>query len=119
VTPLNNLYEAVSGEKPLNSPQPGSDAILVHQALSPNGDGQNDFLVIDGIAKYPDNKLTILDRNGALIYEAKGYNNSSKVFDGHSSKSGVKQLPGTYFYSLEYTVKGVRKRKTGFIVLKY
>jgi|GEM_PF-1451387 len=119
VTPLNNLYERVSVEKPLSSPRPGSDAILVHQALSPNGDGQNDFLVIDGIAKYPDNKLTILDRNGTLVYEAKGYNNSSKVFDGHSSKSGVKQLPGTYFYSLEYTVKGVRKRKAGFIVLKY
>ena len=25
-----------------------------------------------------------MDRNGQLIYEAKGYNNSAKVFDGHS-----------------------------------
>jgi hypothetical protein len=48
-----------------------------------------------------------------------GYDNSAKVFDGHSNKTGALQLPGTYFYSLEYTVKGVAKHKTGFIVLKY
>jgi len=29
------------------------------------------------------------------------------------------QLPGTYFYQLEYTVKGIIKYKTGFLVLKY
>jgi len=95
------------------------DGIVVHQGVSPNGDGLNDHLVIDGITNYPDNKLTIMNRSGALVYEAKGYDNSARVFDGHSSKTGAKQLPGTYFYSLEYTVKGIAKRKTGFIVLKY
>jgi hypothetical protein len=29
------------------------------------------------------------------------------------------QLPGTYFYQLDYTVNGVTKHKTGFLVLKY
>ena len=95
------------------------DGIIVHQGISPNGDGMNDYLVIDGISNYPDNKLTIMNRNGQLIYEAKGYDNSSRMFDGHSNKTGTLQLPGTYFYSLEYTVKGVAKHKTGFIVLKY
>ncbi|MBB3053597.1 T9SS type B sorting domain-containing protein, partial [Mucilaginibacter gotjawali] len=68
---------------------------------------------------YPDNKLTIMNRSGQLIFEAKGYDNSTKVFDGHSNKTGAMQLPGTYFYSLDFTVNGTAKHKTGFIVLKY
>jgi len=96
-----------------------NDGIQVHSGVSPNGDGINDFLVIDGIKLYPDNKLMIMDRSGQLIFETKGYDNSSKVFDGHSNKTGQMQLPGTYFYQLDYTVKGVVKHKTGFIVLKY
>jgi len=60
-----------------------------------------------------------MDSNGQLIFEATGYNNSSKVFDGHSNKNGRMQLPGTYFYQLDYTVNGISKHKKGFIVLKY
>jgi gliding motility-associated-like protein len=95
------------------------DGIIVHQGVSPNGDGENDFLNIEGITKYPDNKLMIMNRNGTLVFEANGYNNGSRKFEGHSNKNGKMQLPGTYFYSLEYKVGGVTKRKTGFIILKY
>jgi len=91
----------------------------VHQGVSPNGDGMNDFLLIEGINKHPDNKLQIMNRSGQLVFEAKNYDNSAKVFDGHSSKNGQMQLPGTYFYSLDYTDQGVIRHKTGFIVLKY
>jgi gliding motility-associated-like protein len=114
----NSLYEPVSVINPENTPAI-ADNINVHGGISPNGDGINDFLVIDGISSYPDNKLSIMTRNGELIYEVSGYDNSSKIFDGHSSKSGQMQLPGTYFYQLDYTVSGVIKHKTGFIVLKY
>jgi hypothetical protein len=61
----------------------------------------------------------IMSRSGELVFEAKGYDNSSKVFDGHSNKNGKLQQAGTYFYSLEYKVGGVNKRKTGFIILKW
>ncbi len=100
-------------------PLTSGDGIQVHEGVSPNGDGINDVLQIDNIGRHPDNTLTIMNRNGQLIYEAKGYDNSTKVFDGHSSKNGQMQLPGTYFYSLDYTDQGIRKHKTGFIVLKY
>jgi gliding motility-associated-like protein len=109
----------VSVTDPVKTPEMANDGILVHQGISPNGDGINDFLMIEGIQAYPANKLMIMDRSGQLVYEASGYNNSSKVFDGHSSKNGQMQLPGTYFYQLNYTVKGITKTKTGFIVLKY
>ena len=96
-----------------------NDKIVVHRGVSPNGDGINDFLAIDGITAYPDNKLQIIDRNGVLVFEAKGYNNSSPIFDGHSNINGVLMLPGTYFYVLDYKVGGVTKHKTGYIILKY
>src|SRR6185503_34485 len=112
-------YQDISVTKPAETPALAEDGIQVHQGISPNGDGLNDFLTIDNISQYPDNKLTIMNRNGQMIYEAKGYDNASKTFDGHSNKNGQMQLPGTYFYQLDYTVNGVTKRKTGFIVLKY
>lgn len=95
------------------------DGIVVHRGVSPNGDGINDFLMIEGITAYPDNWLIIANSNGVLVYETKGYDNNSKVFDGHSNKNGRMQRPGTYFYSLAYKVGNIIKHKTGFIVLKY
>ena len=109
----------ISVVKPDETPALANDGILVHQAVSPNGDGINDFLTIDNINQYPDNKLSIMNRNGQLIYETSGYDNNSKAFDGHSNKNGQMQLPGTYFYQLDYTVSGITKTKTGFLVLKY
>jgi gliding motility-associated-like protein len=116
---LNTAYQQVSVSNPTDHPQMIGEEINVHQGLSPNGDGINDFLMIDGIGNYPDNKLQIMNRSGILVFEAKGYDNSTKVFDGHSNKNGAMQLPGTYFYSLEYAINGITKHKTGFIVLKY
>ncbi|MET0391662.1 MAG: MBG domain-containing protein, partial [Chitinophagaceae bacterium] len=95
------------------------DQIQVRPALSPNGDGVNDFLYIEGIRNYADNKVTLINRNGVRIFEIKGYDNATRVFTGQSSITRQKQPAGTYFYLIEYTVNGERKQKTGFIVLKY
>jgi len=102
-----------------DSLQLNNDSVKVHQGLSPNGDGINDFLQIDSIAAYPENKLTIINRNGARVYEVQGYDNTSKIFDGHSNITGVMQVPGIYFYVLDYSINGLIKHKTGYIVLKY
>jgi gliding motility-associated-like protein len=94
---------------------PKDNDIQLHQAVSPNGDGINDVLHIEGIEQYPDNKVMVMDRNGVKVFELKGYDNSSKVFDGHSTITRQMQLPGTYFYVAEYN----GKRITGWFVLKY
>jgi gliding motility-associated-like protein len=91
----------------------------VKQGFSPNGDGNNDVLIINNIERYPKNKLIIVNNSGVEIYQAAGYDNVSKVFDGHSSKSSVMQRPGTYFYRLEYDDNGKLKYKTGFVLIKY
>jgi gliding motility-associated-like protein len=111
-----SLYDEklVAVAPPVRNPE-----LVVHQNVSPNGDGKSDVLVIDGITAYPDNTLQIMNRSGALVYETKGYDNTSKVFDGHSNTNGKLQQAGTYFYSLEYKDGANTKRKTGFLVLKY
>ncbi|MGF7040599.1 cadherin-like beta sandwich domain-containing protein [Mucilaginibacter lappiensis] len=96
-----------------------SDAIIVHQALSPNGDGINDYLTIDGIENYTDNHLSIMNSGGGLVYDVRSYGVNGKVFDGHSNKGGNLQKSGTYYYSLEYKDGNETKRKTGYIILKY
>ena len=99
--------------------QLAANGVKVHLGVSPNGDGINDVLLIDGITAYPENKLVIVDRNGVLVFETEGYNNNSRVFDGHSNKNGAKQQPGTYYYSLDYTAGNEKMHSTGFFILKY
>jgi gliding motility-associated-like protein len=114
-----SLYQTASADNETDGQQPSVDMIHVHQGISPNGDGNNDILVIDGITAYPENRLMIMNPNGSLVFEARGYNNNSRVFDGHSNKTGAMQLPGTYFYLLEYKSKAGSERKTGYFILKY
>nr|WP_294940593.1 cadherin-like beta sandwich domain-containing protein [uncultured Mucilaginibacter sp.] len=93
---------------------------LVKQAVSPNGDGHNDVLFVDGIDNYPDNTLKVINSSGKLIFEIAGYDNVSHIFDGHAGNNGKPQPAGTYFYQLLYKADdGSQKRKTGFFVLKY
>ncbi len=117
--PLMSLYLPVSVAQPNSIISIENDGVMVHQGLSPNGDGINDFLTVDGITAYPDNRLMIIDLSGTLVFEAKGYNNISRTFDGHSGINGRMLQTGTYFYSLEYVADGQNKHKTGFILLKY
>jgi gliding motility-associated-like protein len=98
----------------------GDDGVVVHQGVSPNGDGSNDFLSIEGIAAYPNNRVSIMNTNGALVFEARDYDkDGSSLFNGHSNKTGAMLKAGTYFYQIEYKVGRENKRKTGYIVLKY
>jgi gliding motility-associated-like protein len=107
--------------KPANNVAPtGDDGVVVHQGVSPNGDGSNDFLYIEGISAYPGNKLSIMNTSGALVFEARDYGkDGNNIFNGHSNKTGALLKPGTYFYSLEYQVNKAAKRKTGYIIIKY
>ncbi|MFV8357731.1 gliding motility-associated C-terminal domain-containing protein [Flavobacterium sp. XS1P32] len=105
-------------------------SVVVHNAFSPNGDGINEKFVIDNIDDtvcYPDNTVEIYNRWGVLVYETKGYNNTSNAFEGISvGRSIIQQstgLPtGTYFYILSYTSldgtgKTITNKKDGYLYL--
>ena len=62
--------------------------IRVSKALSPNGDGRNDVLIIDNIEKYPRNEIVLLNRWGGTIFKTSNYNNQSNNFNGRSNAGG-------------------------------
>lgn len=92
--------------------------VIVHPPVSPNGDGINDFLLIEGIRDFPDNKVTIFNVNGVIVYEVEGYNNTPKAFIG-LNRNGQRLPEGTYFYIVELRRDGRWVYKKGYIVLKY
>jgi gliding motility-associated-like protein len=97
---------------------PAGGDLLVHQAVSPDGDNINDFLYIEAISNFPVNHVKIIDRNGGNVFEADNYDNKTNVFTG-KAKNGNKLPGGTYFYIVDYTVGNERNHVTGYFVLKY
>ena len=95
-----------------------SNCLSVPEGISPNGDLENDNLVIPCIERFSDNRIKIYNRYGTLIYEANNYNNT---WDGRANRgipesSGL--LPvGTYFYILE--INGIAKPLQGYVYLNY
>ena len=97
--------------------------ITVYNAVSPNGDGSNDFFFIDGLECYPTNNVEIYNRWGILVYDESGYDNAMKSFKGNSEgRSTINKnepLPdGTYFYILKYTDEENKNfNKSGYLYL--
>lgn len=81
--------------------------VVVYNGITANGDGQNDYFIIDGIQNLPNNRVQIYNRWGVLVFETDNYDSNGNVFRGYSNGrltvSGSNQLPtGTYFYILSY-----------------
>jgi gliding motility-associated-like protein len=95
-----------------------SGNMIVYNAVSPNGDGKNDVFhlaYIDLIQGTRENKVTIFNRWGDVVFEVNNYNNTTNVFAGNNNNG--KELPsGTYFYRIEY--KNGPKTETGYLSLK-
>lgn len=85
--------------------------------MTPNGDGVNDRLVIDGIENAPNNSLQIFNRYGILVYSKINYNNE---FDGISNVNGVISknsglASGIYYYII--SLNDLNKRHQGYLYL--
>lgn len=73
------------------------EPLFIPEGFSPNGDGVNDFFVINGIDNYTVS-ISIYNRWGNLVYSSKNYKND---WDGLSNSGlliGSKLPDGTYFY---------------------
>ena len=84
--------------------------IVIYNLVSADGDGKNDYFVIDHIKNYP-NKVEIFNRWGALVFETTNYDpygdGSTNVFRGYSEgkvtvDKGTKLPSGTYYYVITY-----------------
>ncbi|MEQ9426496.1 MAG: Ig-like domain-containing protein [Cyclobacteriaceae bacterium] len=93
---------------------------LVPDVFTPNGDGQNDHWIIPGIENYPNNKIQVFNRWGNIVYETKGYDNSSNVWFSQTNSTliiGGNQVPdGTYFYLIDLKEEG-HEPFSGFVVV--
>ncbi|NGM63617.1 gliding motility-associated C-terminal domain-containing protein, partial [Sphingobacterium sp. SGG-5] len=87
--------------------------VRLYKAVSPNGDGINDFLMIEGVRDYPENKVTIFDKSGKVMAEIEEYDNRNNVFPG-----GRTVRDGTYYYYLDIKDGGTWKREKGFFVVR-
>lgn len=99
---------------------PGAEVVAVSVGLSPDGDGVNDELVVEGLEAHPDNKLIVFDRVGKVVYETTAYNTKGNVFKGFMDEGSNKILPlGTYFYTVDYLdeVTGRRVKKTNYLYI--
>ncbi len=101
---------------------PEPEEVVIYNAISPNDDGINDSFLIEGIDKYPDNKVEIYNRWGVKVYDANSYNESDVMFRGYSDgrvtiKRGDKLPAGTYFYILKYNNGKKEIEKAGYLYI--
>lgn len=90
--------------------------LKVVNVLTPLQDGKHDFLRIENIELYPDNKVEIFDRHGNKVFSLSNYNNRDRVFIGEPNSGISGQLPdGNYFYTIK---TGRTKVTSGFLFLK-
>ena len=85
--------------------------LFVPEGFSPNGDGINDYFVINGMEPNDNYSLQIFDRWGNMVYSSDAYQNHWQGKDVNEN-----QLPDdTYFYLLK---KQDKVKRSGYIVLK-
>lgn len=92
--------------------------IVIYNAVSPNGDGKNDFLLIqhvDLLESTRRNHLTIFNRWGDIVFETKNYDNKEQTFRGISNDQ-KELVTGTYYYKLAFDSS--HPTVTGFLYLK-
>lgn len=90
-------------------PMPADEGLFFVNAMSPNGDGKNEYFIIKGLEKYPPASLFVFNRWGDMIYQSAAYNNNW---------NGAGLSEGTYYYKL--VIEGADGKKTykGWILLK-
>ncbi|MCJ8210654.1 gliding motility-associated C-terminal domain-containing protein [Mucilaginibacter sp. RS28] len=116
----SNYNDAIAVVQTVKVIDPNGLQVLVRRDVSPNGDGIGDGLYIEGIQDYPNNNVTVVNRDGVKVFEAKNYDNVNNIFNGRSNITNALQTPGTYFYIVQWTdAQGVGRRKAGYFVLKY
>jgi gliding motility-associated-like protein len=91
----------------------------IPEVFTPNGDGKNDFFIIDGLDSYPNNTFQVFNRWGNPVYTAAPYKNDWNGSANVSGATGSGKLPtGTYYFLLELGDKDNTIFR-GFIQIQY
>ena len=97
----DNFWENAGYSRPI--------MIEIPNVFTPNGDGVNDFFVINGIENCEKKMLIVKDRSGQTVFQSRNYDNS---WDGGN-------LPdGTYLYQFSYSINNINELRQGTILIK-
>ena len=112
-----NDYEIITIGGALDLNETLTTIDLGNYFLTPNGDGTNDYLVIDGIGESPNNLLQIFNRYGVLVYYKENYRDG---FEGISNrnmlvKGDIGMPSGVYFYII--TLNDIKVKHQGYLYL--
>jgi gliding motility-associated-like protein len=92
------------------------DPFKISEGFSPNNDNNNDTWYIRNIEAHPNNVIKVFDRWGIVVYQTKGYDNTSIVWDGRANtgmQSGSLLESGTYYYTIN--LGDSKEALTGYI----
>ena len=95
------------------------ESITPSDAITPNGDNQNDKWVIENLEYQDSNAVKVFNRWGVKVFGATNY--VSDTWGAESTEGGSGLLPaGSYYYVVEYvTSEGVAKTTTGWLYINY
>lgn len=97
------------------------DDVVIYNLVTPDGDGKNDYFLVDNINRYPNNKVEIYNRWGVKVYDTRNYDSNGDgsinvfkgVSEGHVTVNSNSKLPtGTYYYIVTYDYKGSQGSRT-------
>lgn len=111
----DSTANCVQGNATINVAKYSFDDFIAYipNAITPNGDGKNDFFNIRNIESYPENELIILNRWGQMVFEAKNYSNN---WNGTKNYTDAPLPEATYYYV--FSVKSpfnTKELKRGYI----
>jgi len=90
----------------------------IPKLITPNGDGLNDYLVIEGLQDFPKSQLSVFSRSGQLVFTSEDYKNEwdGKFMTSNWSHNQI-VAPGVYYYILN--LGGTTQKLKGFIYIYY
>jgi gliding motility-associated-like protein len=92
--------------------------VTIPTGFSPNGNGVNDLFVIEGALNFPNNRLTIFNQWGEVLFEKDGYNNDWGGEISIGSNKGNLLADGTYFYIFFKDTNDKKSVVKGFVEIK-
>jgi gliding motility-associated-like protein len=103
-------------QQPIKTPEPPPPTFGNGLTIG-DGNGKNDRFVVDNIKDYPNNRLTIVNRWGEILYKKDEPYKNESGWDG-TDATGSPVESGTYYY-IFYPDVNVNKTKNykGFILV--
>ncbi|WP_394991998.1 gliding motility-associated C-terminal domain-containing protein, partial [Emticicia sp.] len=98
-----------------------SGVVIIPEAFSPNGDGNNDFFRITLPSTAKMISCDVYNRWGHVVFKDKDNTLATKGWDGTSNQGirfGTEGVPdGTYYYAIDYELDGQRVHKVSYITV--